>query len=344
MRQKLRTILLALVAVVALAFVALIAFTVGKPTPMLPLPSPNGYDDLVKAGKVLTNDLPGFQELRDMREDELRTAFATTSLAKHGEAIAFAKVGLGRTCRVPLDYSATSAAPLDRLSAIKRVARAFIAQGRLAEMENRGVDAANSYLDLIRLGQESARGGVVLDEMNGRAVEAVGLVFLEKLTPKLDAKQCREVASALENIDAKRESIEVVLQQERTWACRTYGLIEQIDRLISFKSLRQSEQKHAARIKRHQTGMRLLTIELALRCFQSEQGRVPLRLEELTPKYFQCVPMDPFSDQPLVYHAQGTNWLLYSIGPDGVDDGGKPVGRSVSDSVSKGDLFFDSPQ
>ena len=42
---------------------------------------------------------------------------------------------------------------------------------------------------------------------------------------------------------------------------------------------------------------------------------------------------------PIVYHNQGTNWLLYSVGTDGVDDGGRPAGRGVN---SKGDLFFDS--
>ncbi|HWX20182.1 MAG TPA: hypothetical protein VN578_09795 [Candidatus Binatia bacterium] len=51
------------------------------------------------------------------------------------------------------------------------------------------------------------------------------------------------------------------------------------------------------------------------------------------------MPQDPFSDKPLIYRPSGTNWLLYSVGVDGVDDGGKPVGKGV---WSKGDLFFDS--
>jgi hypothetical protein len=45
----------------------------------------------------------------------------------------------------------------------------------------------------------------------------------------------------------------------------------------------------------------------------------------------------------MLYHPRGTNWLLYSVGEDGVDDGGKPAGRSVSGTVTKGDLFYDSP-
>jgi hypothetical protein len=63
-------------------------------------------------------------------------------------------------------------------------------------------------------------------------------------------------------------------------------------------------------------------------------------LDVLATNYLSHVPEDPFSGQPLVYRAQGTNWLLYSAGSDGVDDGGKPVSRGLA---SKGDLFFDSP-
>jgi hypothetical protein len=88
---------------------------------------------------------------------------------------------------------------------------------------------------------------------------------------------------------------------------------------------------------------RLLVAELALRCCRSEQGQVPTGLEQLVPKYLQRVPLDPFSSSPVIYRPQGTNWLLYSVGEDGADDGGKRVGRSVSGTVTKGDLFYDSP-
>lgn len=90
--------------------------------------------------------------------------------------------------------------------------------------------------------------------------------------------------------------------------------------------------------------LRLLTVELALRCYRSGQGHGPERLDQLVPKYLKRVPMDPFNGSSLIYKSQGTNWLLYSTGVDGKDDGGKPVGRSMSGSVSQGDLFFDSPR
>jgi UDP:flavonoid glycosyltransferase YjiC (YdhE family) len=105
------------------------------------------------------------------------------------------------------------------------------------------------------------------------------------------------------------------------------------------QTLQIAERKHN-RVIAHE---RLMTAELALRCYQSEQGRLPSSLEQLVPEYLQQVPLDPFSGRPVIYHPQGTNWLLYSVDEDGVDDGGKRAGRSVSGTVTKGDLFYDSP-
>jgi hypothetical protein len=84
----------------------------------------------------------------------------------------------------------------------------------------------------------------------------------------------------------------------------------------------------------------LLIAELALRCAKVEHGRVPATLKELVPPYLQRVPLDPFTGRPLIYRPQATNWLLYSVGVDGVDDGGKPVSQGLS---AKGDIFYDSP-
>ena len=85
---------------------------------------------------------------------------------------------------------------------------------------------------------------------------------------------------------------------------------------------------------------RLLMTELALRSYQSEKSRLPAGLGELVPGYLSNTPQDPFSGRPLIYRLQGKNWLLYSVGLDGRDDGGKPAGPGLS---AKGDLFYDSP-
>ena len=69
----------------------------------------------------------------------------------------------------------------------------------------------------------------------------------------------------------------------------------------------------------------LLTV-LALQAYKSEHGTYPAALAALMPGYLRVVPADPFAlSGPLRYKRVGTNYLLYSVGPDGRDDGGSAI-------------------
>jgi|GEM_PF-752720 len=69
----------------------------------------------------------------------------------------------------------------------------------------------------------------------------------------------------------------------------------------------------------------LLLVSLALQAYHAEHNAYPATLVELTPAYLKAVPDDPFALQaPLCYQRTETGYLLYSIGPDGKDDGGIP--------------------
>ena len=65
---------------------------------------------------------------------------------------------------------------------------------------------------------------------------------------------------------------------------------------------------------------------LALIEYQKEFGRFPDSLETLVEKdLLQRVPIDPFSNQPLVYRKTDTGFTLYSVGSNFTDDGGVPA-------------------
>jgi hypothetical protein len=71
---------------------------------------------------------------------------------------------------------------------------------------------------------------------------------------------------------------------------------------------------------------RMLTLQLALHACRKERGRYPAALRELTPRYLREIPRDPFwKSAPMRYRLQGSGFVLYSIGPDGKDDGGAPI-------------------
>lgn len=69
----------------------------------------------------------------------------------------------------------------------------------------------------------------------------------------------------------------------------------------------------------------LLTL-LALRAYRLDHGADPPALSALVPHYLQAVPADPFALSGLLrYKRTGAKSLLYSVGPDGKDDGGKAI-------------------
>jgi hypothetical protein len=81
--------------------------------------------------------------------------------------------------------------------------------------------------------------------------------------------------------------------------------------------------------------MRLAQTAIALEKFRlAHANRFPKSLGELTPNYLNAVPADPFDGQSLRYHKVSNGYVLYSIGRNLKDDGGKPgIGRD-------GDIVF----
>lgn len=62
--------------------------------------------------------------------------------------------------------------------------------------------------------------------------------------------------------------------------------------------------------------------ELALAEFERDHGTAPTTLEELVPQYLPRLPVDYADGRPLRYRNDGRQLLLYSVGADGIDQGG----------------------
>ena len=66
-----------------------------------------------------------------------------------------------------------------------------------------------------------------------------------------------------------------------------------------------------------------VVVAYALASYHRDQGRYPPDLAPLSPKYVSEVPQDLFSSKPLVYRPSENGYLLYSVGMNGKDDGGR---------------------
>lgn len=75
-----------------------------------------------------------------------------------------------------------------------------------------------------------------------------------------------------------------------------------------------------------ETQARLLLTQLALRAYHDDNGSYPDTLQALVPAYLKAIPADLFSaSDTLKYGLMGNSPLVYSIGPDGVDDAGQAI-------------------
>jgi hypothetical protein len=64
---------------------------------------------------------------------------------------------------------------------------------------------------------------------------------------------------------------------------------------------------------------------VAVLTYKARKGHLPQSLDELVASgLMKQVPMDPFSDQPLIYKPTGNTFTLYSVGENFEDDGGQP--------------------
>jgi len=66
---------------------------------------------------------------------------------------------------------------------------------------------------------------------------------------------------------------------------------------------------------------------LALERYRLAMGKLPDMLGELVPAYLDAVPMDPFDGAELRYKRLEKGYVVYSIGQDGSDDGGREKGK-----------------
>jgi len=64
---------------------------------------------------------------------------------------------------------------------------------------------------------------------------------------------------------------------------------------------------------------------LAVIRYEREHGRLPETLDPLVGPYLKSLPVDPFDGKTLRYLRKDDGFIIYSVGVNGVDDGGQPV-------------------
>lgn len=100
------------------------------------------------------------------------------------------------------------------------------------------------------------------------------------------------------------------------------GFLATIDLYLALLALPVYDHAGKNALHAHAT-LRMAGLACALERFRMANGRYPERLGELVPQFMGTLPHDPCDGQPFRYRVTPEGYLLYSIGTDLKDDGGK---------------------
>jgi hypothetical protein len=435
------------VALLLIVLVALMAWwhstnvtpAVTVPTPAMP--SPNAFDSLVAAGNAAVEDdaigqainpppapvlngpgsaplpagggnAPGSMPPPAGRARAYSPAEEDSLVRKNAEALRLLREGLAHEYMNPPARSFTQLFP--HYSRFRALARLLRLEAQVKEARGDRAGAMDSNLDALALGVRTPRGGVLIGELVGIAIQAIGRRDAWEQVDHLGAGEAARAARRMERLLDEQVPFWQTLQEEK-WAMQA-GLLELFAKpdwrgqllnlqptgpntggppspeqlsararmLLTSKAgimnsytsymdryIASARGAYPARgaapappndvvgtalvpvfdqsqfaITKAEALNSLLTTSLALRAYRVEHGRYPDTLSRLAPKYLKKIPADPFALKGGVgYRRTADRVVVYSVGPDGVNDGGRPVDdpakntrRHAVDSSSLGDI------
>jgi hypothetical protein len=298
------------------------------PIPHVDAPDPNGYLVLARLGDEL--EQADTLSLESPSETQIRE-FVDANRQRLQEA----RAALELPHVVPVRYDSAELQHVDSIHGLRQLARGMINEAGVAALDGRPDAAVLICLDVVWLGQIAGRGGFFVDALFNAAIERLGLQQLAKTRQSISPPATRRLIEALQHLEGQREPFQAVIQHETAWQQHAYGWPGRIA-FDTGENVKEAIKNSRNALSAH---TRLLICDLAVRLYRVEHGKLPKRLEQLTPNYLQELPVDPFSGQPFTYRPDGEIFVLYSFGADGNDDGGKPTDKD--DLLGDGDLVLD---
>jgi hypothetical protein len=321
------------------------------PIPRVALPNPNGYDTLIEAGKLL-------QSTNVPRVDTDSHAKLKDFVIRNDHLYDLIQMGLARPCRVPVVWSDPDgkwfSVAVDNFGHCRGLATALSIKAKDAEFDGRIDDAVAANLDTIRLGRACSRGGLLCDRLTSDCIEGIGLWGICELRKSLSKKQCVAIINVLTASTLQEAPTEDFLEREAIWNDNARGWMGRL--IYTMRAITGEDDAMYRQIsgstdtlrqavirgrKRDSAKMRLLICDLAIRAYRLDHGRNPAKLADLVPEYLSGLPKDPFSGGQFVYRLTPKGYLLYSVGVNGVDDGGKQ--SSLAGLGDDGDILLDDP-
>ncbi|MEL6105180.1 MAG: hypothetical protein AAFU85_04055 [Planctomycetota bacterium] len=313
-----------------------------NPTPIPSLPSggKDGWQDLVAAAKMVESlDGSGTIDNFDLAPSAELESVVETLVPAYERF----NDGLRAGTWIPLDYEVKEFDG-ELFTGQRRFTRFLLSRGRLAKERREFAAAAEDYAKAIEYGFAVRRGGLMVHSLVGTACSGMAISCLCDCRGKLSPAVCLELIPALDKIETSAETESAIILRDRAWEQRAYGWHGHLKQLLEQWTVPESERgNHSMFIdicRRERAEIRLLRVEFALEARRFEEGTLPATLSELVPQYLPEIPLDPFTmdKSELQYKRVDAGFVVYSVGLNGVDDGGS---KPTSSFALDGDLCLD---
>ncbi len=242
--------------------------------------------------------------------------------------------------------------PLPRVTRLMEVTERFVFLERACSLASGSASAddlgegGNAEREPLRkaLGQAARAGLVDWDE-----VLRAGNAWFDRMVEACQRRQAveRQTAVAVCERDLRdrpaniRDVITEALKSPRDRASRLRVSQEMAAAIVSevapgLKNVLRCDETAAIRLK-------LTEVSLALSAYRTEHGQYPDELRALAPDYLERLPEDPYDGGGFRYRRRDGGYVLYSVGPNGRDDGGPPRdGRDGDEDDEDGGSLRDS--
>jgi hypothetical protein len=304
----------------------------------------NRYAALLSAARQLRDiEKLSFDEI-----DQLCDTRIAAILQANQSALSAAREALGTPCWVSLENTAEFFEKNVRdFGLVLSLYMAFMLELISAKRSERFADAVRVAIDMLSLANAVRRGGLVADLLLSITLSEVAVGRLWRLRDRLTSDEFIRLAAALMHIDEERESFGDVATRDAKWeqeairssgsaSCREASLPEDfvpeneemasaVNAIMAFAAL-PKDAKHVSyqNLDHRATAlMRLLALESALRAYHSAYGSYPRKPDVLVPDFIKNIPLDPFVCRPFPYRLQKGSFVVYSVGPSGIDSGGR---------------------
>jgi hypothetical protein len=128
-------------------------------------------------------------------------------------------------------------------------------------------------------------------------------------------------------LDAAHTPFPEGLAQSRAVTAQVQQGLQHDRLLVLARMLLPSLEKSIDKAAQMEGRLRSAETALAIERYRLQhQGKLPTDLAQLVPAFLAAVPQDPVDGAPLRYHSLSPGFVVYSVGPDGVDNGGVEPG------------------